>query len=416
METEKRSHDAPHEEDADADADALTMIMDNYNGGSEPESDGSNSSSSEEEPEDEYMLLDLSDLHQQFQCAICLGIIRKTRTVMECLHRFCKDCIDKSMRLGNNECPTCRTHCPSRRSLRDDPNFDALIAAVYPDLEEYEQEELALHEDEMTHNKKIQASIAQTLKRQTEALGKKRKRSRRNSRNADDLPESNDNENMNDSDVGKDSSSVDERTETEPRTCNTFGEQESQFPQNSASTDPDGAGGENIQEVSIEISASSTPAWGTNAPQSHPRVGGKSPRSSRLASLVDHLGNSSGNNDEEVSVFLKLDSLDEQTVPSLEKPYLVCKNPSMSVKMLCEHVALKTGLQVDEVELWLVSQPENSILEGERTADAAKDNLRLLGDEEILAELISSGADVTVCGHLVIAYRRKSLNPSVDSP
>lgn len=56
---------------------------------------------------------------------------------------------------------------------------------------------------------------------------------------------------------------------------------------------------------------------------------------------------------------------------------------------------------MDEVELWLVSQPENSILEGERTADAAKDNLRLLGDEEILAELISSGADVTVCGHLV---------------
>lgn len=151
--------------------------------------------------------------------------------------------------------------------------------------------------------KKIQASIAQTLKRQTEALGKKRKRSRRNSRNADDLPVSNDNENMNDSDVGKDSSSVDERTETEPRTCNTFGEQESQFPQNSASTDPDGAGGENIQEVSIEISASSTPAWGTNAPQSHPRVGGKSPRSSRLASLVDHLGNSSGNDDEEVNHF-----------------------------------------------------------------------------------------------------------------
>jgi hypothetical protein len=28
------------------------------------------------------------------------GIIRKTRTVMECLHRFCRDCIDKSMRLG----------------------------------------------------------------------------------------------------------------------------------------------------------------------------------------------------------------------------------------------------------------------------------------------------------------------------
>ncbi len=31
---------------------------------------------------------------------LCIGIIRKTRTVMECLHRFCRECIDKSMRLG----------------------------------------------------------------------------------------------------------------------------------------------------------------------------------------------------------------------------------------------------------------------------------------------------------------------------
>jgi E3 ubiquitin-protein ligase RNF1/2 len=100
---------------------------------------------------------------------ICVGIIRKTRTVMECLHRFCRECIDKSMRLGfvlklppstlsfyifcfhfwlvwtgfncsNNECPACRTHCASRRSLRDDPNFDTLIAAIYPDIDKYEEE------------------------------------------------------------------------------------------------------------------------------------------------------------------------------------------------------------------------------------------------------------------------------------
>lgn len=140
------------------------------------------------------------------------GIIKKTRTVMECLHRFCRECIDKSMRMGyailsytcvplapefcspkftvlisslfifwlvlwikklflaivfilpppsnsnsniansselilwvdtvlrNNECPACRTHCASRRSLRDDPNYDALIAVLYPDIEKYEEE------------------------------------------------------------------------------------------------------------------------------------------------------------------------------------------------------------------------------------------------------------------------------------
>lgn len=40
----------------------------------------------------------------------------------------------------NNECPACRTHCASRRSLRDDPNYDALIATLYPDIEKYEEE------------------------------------------------------------------------------------------------------------------------------------------------------------------------------------------------------------------------------------------------------------------------------------
>ncbi|ONM37210.1 Putative E3 ubiquitin-protein ligase RING1a [Zea mays] len=105
---------------------------------------------------DGFMLVKLAEIRKEVQCPICLGIIRKTRTVMECLHRFCRDCIDKSMRLGNNECPSCRTHCASRRSLRDDPNYDALIAALYPDIDKYEEEELAFNEQEMTRNQKFQ--------------------------------------------------------------------------------------------------------------------------------------------------------------------------------------------------------------------------------------------------------------------
>lgn len=93
---------------------------------------------------------------------------------MECLHRFCRECIDKSMRLGNNECPSCRTHCASRRSLRDDPNFDALIAALYPDIDKYEDEENALLEEEYRKNQQIQASIAETFRRQSEAVARRR--------------------------------------------------------------------------------------------------------------------------------------------------------------------------------------------------------------------------------------------------
>ncbi|KAK4485249.1 hypothetical protein RD792_007879 [Penstemon davidsonii] len=44
------------------------------------------------------------------------------------------------MRMRNNEYPACRTHCSSRRSLRDDPNNDSLIAAMYLHIDKYEEE------------------------------------------------------------------------------------------------------------------------------------------------------------------------------------------------------------------------------------------------------------------------------------
>lgn len=90
---------------------------------------------------DETIELSQRTLNQELTCPVCLGILRNTMTVMECLHRFCDECISKSLRLGRKECPTCRVKCSSRRSLRPDPNLDALIACVYPDLDSYEEEE-----------------------------------------------------------------------------------------------------------------------------------------------------------------------------------------------------------------------------------------------------------------------------------
>ncbi|KAM0952728.1 putative transcription factor C2H2 family [Dioscorea sansibarensis] len=143
---------------------------------------------------------------------------------MECLHRFCRECIDKSMWLGNNECPACHTHCASRRSLRDDPNYDNLIATLYPEIDKYEEE--------------IQASIAETSRRQSEALGKKRsmakpttavftRRSsfrnaheqnsylrgrRRSNRNTSFGGSDDDEEDVNGNDGGKDSTSAEEHS------------------------------------------------------------------------------------------------------------------------------------------------------------------------------------------------------------
>ncbi|XP_058735456.1 putative E3 ubiquitin-protein ligase RING1a [Vicia villosa] len=112
----------------------------------------------EEEGEEEkkYVVLDLPSLRKEIECPICLGIIRNTNTVMECLHRFCRECIHKSMRHGNKECPTCRVHCPSKRSVRDDPSFDAIIQLICPNIDEFEKQELAYIEKELDQpNKKV---------------------------------------------------------------------------------------------------------------------------------------------------------------------------------------------------------------------------------------------------------------------
>ncbi|EYU27995.1 hypothetical protein MIMGU_mgv1a0254841mg, partial [Erythranthe guttata] len=145
----------------------------------------------------------------------------------------------------NNECPACRTHCASRRSMRDDPNYDALIAALYPDVDKYEEEELAFHEEEKTRNKHIQDSISQTFRRQAEALGKKRTsarvaeaphprvskngsnrnlRGRRNNRVAEYQGSDEDEEEANGNDGSKDSSSADERSpEVKPKRYKKWG-------------------------------------------------------------------------------------------------------------------------------------------------------------------------------------------------
>ncbi|XP_012572561.1 putative E3 ubiquitin-protein ligase RING1a [Cicer arietinum] len=108
----------------------------------------------EEVEEEEYVTIDMSLVRKEVECPICLGIIRKTSTVMECLHRFCRKCIDKSMRLGNKECPSCRTHLASRRSLKDDPNYDILIATLFPNIDKFEEEEFASLEEELGLPKK----------------------------------------------------------------------------------------------------------------------------------------------------------------------------------------------------------------------------------------------------------------------
>ncbi|KAG5020885.1 putative E3 ubiquitin-protein ligase RING1a isoform X1 [Glycine soja] len=407
----------------------------------EEEEEDNNYKSDDSPPEDksEYVFVELLEIRKEVQCPICLGIIKKTRTVMECLHRFCRECIDKSMRLGNNECPACRTHCASRRSLRDDPNYDALIAALYPNIEKYEQEELEFREEDKNRNKQIQASIAKVVQRQSEALVKRRRdtpgsfvtRSQRNQRNVlsrrqnqgMDNQGSEDNEEENDNNE-KDSSSTDERC-TELRQRRRKRRTRGRPSQPSSSTaSPDGGCIESDMDIRISSRLVSKPqklTWGRGGFRSHTRHGSgngsnsKSSRSSRLAKLVDYL-HSLNENTDELDVHLILLSLDKQITPSLQQPHLCCR-PTLSVKHLCEYVAHQTPLLVEEVEILAVKGCCSTVCDKsfdetsssdeltKLVIDPSKDELETLQGHESLAGIKSKC--ISKREHLILAYRRK---------
>ncbi|KAG6482156.1 hypothetical protein ZIOFF_058787 [Zingiber officinale] len=329
-------------------------------------------------------VLDYDHLFIPYSYSVQQGIIRKTRTVMECLHRFCRACIDKSMRLGNNECPACRTHCASRRSLRDDPNYDALIAALYPDIDKYEEEELSFHEEEMYRNKKLQESIAEIFRRQSEAVGKRKstakstaaafvRRSQGSYRNYgrggscgrdataassddDDDDEANANDIVN-NDSSADEPSPDRRPKKRRKRWST--------PRSSPAKINAGAGSDdnvdneaNREHIGTSLQAGSRDilAWGKNGARSQTRHGnmsglnGRMIKGGRITKLVDYL-RSLDDNDDELDVYLTLVPLDKERVPNLEQLNLCCR-PTLSIRHLCNYIALQTSIPSEEVQIY----------------------------------------------------------------
>ncbi|XP_071720309.1 putative E3 ubiquitin-protein ligase RING1a [Rutidosis leptorrhynchoides] len=451
MPAQKRSHE-PTYQDVDDDADLPRNESENNNDDDQnaeleeqesdvddDDDDGSTSSSSSssicDESDDEFVYVKLAEIRKEVQCPICLGIIRKTRTVMECLHRFCRECIDKSMRLGNNECPACRAHCASRRSLRDDPNYDALIAVLYPDIDKYEAEEYAFHEEEKARNKQIQESIAQTSRRQLEALGKKRTnakataavftrrsngttrnpRGRRNQKSPKPHDSDSEDDDDDNNDRQKDSSSDDEprsglRTKRQKKWGGSRSSQPS-LPTSSGDGGCDDNDGETTRDVSGGLFGSSEIlTWGRGGMRSNTRHGSlsnsavKNARGSRVLKQMDHLRKLPLNNDK-LDIHLKLISLDVQNAPNLQHLYLCC-SPTMQITHLGKYVALEKGLQDDEIELLVVKEDDSNVLDIKHPEPVVTDGLQLLEDGQTLVDVAKSLARKD----LTLAYRKKLSN------
>lgn len=80
---------------------------------------------------------------QVFTCSICCEIFEEPTYIRDCLHRFCKRCIEKSvsswhLREGNpddgKKCPFCRAYVKSRREIVKDPTM-GFISRFFSQME-----------------------------------------------------------------------------------------------------------------------------------------------------------------------------------------------------------------------------------------------------------------------------------------
>ena len=85
--------------------------------------------------------VDLNDDHQGVSPQVLCGVYHHRPPIRWVVRLLCFIIRLQHSIPGNKECPTCRKKLVSRRSLRPDPNFDALLAKIFPDREEYEEQQ-----------------------------------------------------------------------------------------------------------------------------------------------------------------------------------------------------------------------------------------------------------------------------------
>ncbi|GFO00944.1 E3 ubiquitin-protein ligase ring2-like [Plakobranchus ocellatus] len=141
-------------------------------------------------------------LHSELMCPICLDMLKNTMTTKECLHRFCQECIITALRSGNKECPTCRKKLVSKRSLRPDPNFDALISKIYPSRDEYEahQERLMAKLNKHHNTTALTNSIEEGLRLQALNRAQRVRKQNTDRRNDEESNDGNVSESLGDND------------------------------------------------------------------------------------------------------------------------------------------------------------------------------------------------------------------------
>ncbi|KAF9611356.1 hypothetical protein IFM89_030901 [Coptis chinensis] len=298
------------------------------------------------------------------------------------------------MRLGNRQCPTCRKSLPSRRFLREDHLCNRLVAALYPNMNSSWQEDVELTDEEKAQTE--QGPLAPG-KNHREVVGEDGEKNQNNG-----IQISDNDEEAQWTDGGRDSSSAD------PPYSPTNSAMELDINEQVAVT-AEGTGPANNEFVSL----SGVGSWGKGRQRSQTLRGtGRGSKNGRKGNHVNRLANHLDQlridrNNQELDICVALIALNEQTLPSLEQPYVSCQ-PTFSVKQLCQYVAEETRVPPREVDILLVSEPSFATSGSLPSYDPSKGELQSLHPQETVEGLQTSCTNTE--GVLVLGYMRKPSN------
>lgn len=74
----------------------------------------------------------MAKLRQLLTCPICLDPFKDPVFIKKCSHRYCKKCIETSMRMSNSkQCPFCRKRIATKRELKEDKAVEMIIRGVF---------------------------------------------------------------------------------------------------------------------------------------------------------------------------------------------------------------------------------------------------------------------------------------------
>lgn len=70
-------------------------------------------------------------INETLRCNICLEIYSDPVNIKNCLHKFCRRCIEEYNRKFKKECALCRHSIETRRHMREDNTLKNISKSVY---------------------------------------------------------------------------------------------------------------------------------------------------------------------------------------------------------------------------------------------------------------------------------------------